>query len=124
MSKNTKLSQKRGADLTSYSFTEPVVRVLGDKAKGKSGPHRKIRPSQNAGTKTRVVVFHKRKDKSNDADVLGTRNLSAWRTQQILENLQTAQTNTRLLGTAHQFKWAPSFVWMAILYNEHANFVR
>jgi hypothetical protein len=79
MSKNTKRSQKRGADLKSYSFTEPVVRVLTDKAKGKSGLHRKIRPSQNTGTKIRVVVFHKRKDKSNDADVLGTRNLSAWR---------------------------------------------
>lgn len=77
--KNSKPSQKRGTDLKSYSFTEPVIRVLKDKAKTKSGPQRKIRSSHNADTKDHVIVFHKRKDKSNDGDVLGTRNLDAWR---------------------------------------------
>ena len=79
MSKNTGRSQKRWADLTSYSFAEPVVRTLSDKVKGKSELDRITTPSQNAGTKNRVVVFHKRKDKSNDADVLGTRDLSTWK---------------------------------------------
>ena len=79
MSKNTKRSQKKRADLTPYSFTEPVVRVLQSKTEGKLRPHYRSGSSRNADAKIRVNVFHKRQDKEIGADILGTRNLSIWR---------------------------------------------
>jgi hypothetical protein len=84
MPKNTKCPKprkgfkERNTDLASYSFTEPVVRVS-DIAKEESGLHHKIRPSQDAGTKAHFVVFHKREDKSNETDLIGTRCLNAWK---------------------------------------------
>lgn len=76
--KTRKGFKERKADLASYSFTEPVVRVS-DTAKEESGLRHKIKPSQDAGTKAHFVVFHKREDKSKETDLIGTRSLNAWK---------------------------------------------
>lgn len=79
MPKKTKHPPKKGADPAPYRFTEPVVRVLSDKKNGKFGPRGKTEAGQSSGPKPRVAVFHKRKDKSVNANVIGTRNLSVWK---------------------------------------------
>ena len=79
MPHKAKRSSKKGAEPKPYSFAEPVVRVLSDKAKGKPGSYQQRKSKQEAGTQKHVVVFHKRKDKNDDADIVGTRNVSTWK---------------------------------------------
>ena len=79
MPKSTGSFRTRSADLASYSFTEPVVRVRKDKIKEEPKSNCINKSSQKRATTRRMIVFHKRKDRVNDVDVIGTRDLSTWR---------------------------------------------
>lgn len=79
--RQVKNSLQAGAqDVKSYRFTEPVVRVAGQKAKVKSAPRGTTKLCQTPDPPRRITVFHKRKDKNEDSDVVGTRNVKAWKT--------------------------------------------
>jgi hypothetical protein len=79
LTQKTKTTQKWNKDTASYSFTEPVIRVLSDTARKESGQHEKTRSSQHADTKPHFVVFHKRENARNKTDIIGTRGLNSWK---------------------------------------------
>ena len=120
---------KTGADLTTYSFTEPVIRVLSDKAKGKSGIHRRNGPSQDADAKNRVIVFHKKKNERSGGDILGTKDLIAWRrfsgrskSWRLCKRLKMTQGHLELLTSS---TGRPvSFGWQFSTTNTPTSFVR
>ena len=74
-----KPSRNKRAQSTSYSFTAPVVRVLKNEAKEKHKRRHTATIRQKAGTIGSIKVFHKRRNKSDEADILRTTDLSSWR---------------------------------------------
>ena len=70
---------KRDTSLKAYSFTEPVVRKLRDKAKATSQPNRIFGSSAETVPKAEIAVFHKTREKRKNADITGSRHLKIWK---------------------------------------------
>ena len=109
--RQTKKTFQAGAhDVKSYRFTEPVVRVAGQKARGKSAPRGTTKLCQTPDPQRRITVFHKRKDKNEDADVVGTRNVTAWK---------KSSGRSKSWKSCKRFKITPGFLELLISCSGH-----
>jgi len=80
----TESTQKRklnqGKEIsTSFSLTEPVIRVHSNPAAKAFAPHEKAQHGKAANTKPDFLIFHKREKNRKNADITGTRALTRWK---------------------------------------------